>query len=182
MNMMGNSCQFTVDGNGYVYSSFIHQNRIEKYSPEGKVQWRAERELNYSMKPPKQKGKMERSGGNVMIQAPEMNQCSSGIAVDGKGRVWVVTLNRQIKEEERVGTVARVEQGASGRNMSMSTTGNTDLRKTDMYKLEVFDPDGVLFGSFPLDHFVNDIRIHGDKIYLLDRDRGAQFYEYRIIE
>lgn len=182
MNMMGNRCQFTADVWGNIYASFVHQNRIEKYSPDGKPQWRAERELNYSMKPPKKKGKVERTGNNVMIQAPEMNECSHGIAVDGKGRIWVVTLNRQIKEEERVGTVARVEQGASGRNMSMSTTGNTDLRKTDMYKLEVFDQDGVLLGSFPLDHFVNDIWIHNDKIYLLDRDRGAQFHEYRIIE
>ena len=30
--------------------------------------------------------------------------------------------------------------------------------------------------------FVDDIRIHQDRIFLLDRMRGAQFYEYKITE
>jgi hypothetical protein len=62
------------------------------------------------------------------------------------------------------------------------TVGNTDLRTTDMFKLELFGPDGVLLGEIPLTHFVDLIHVHKDRLFLLDRDRGVRFYEYRIIE
>jgi hypothetical protein len=51
-----------------------------------------------------------------------------------------------------------------------------------MYKLEVFGPDGVLLGAIPVTHFVDGIWIHQDRLFLIDRDRGVQFYEYRIRE
>jgi hypothetical protein len=60
------------------------------------------------------------------------------------------------------------------------TEGNTDLRTTDMLKLEVFGPDGVLLGEIPLTHFVDMIHVHKDRLFLLDRERGVKFYEYRI--
>jgi hypothetical protein len=68
------------------------------------------------------------------------------------------------------------------RSMSMKPEGNTDVRKTDAFRLEVYSPEGVLLGGIPLDHFVDDIIINGDKIYTLDKMRGSQYYEYRIIE
>lgn len=64
----------------------------------------------------------------------------------------------------------------------MSVAGNTDVRKTDMYQLEVYTPDGVLLGKLPLTHFVDDIRINKDNLYLLDKMRGMKYYEYKIID
>ncbi len=55
-----------------------------------------------------------------------------------------------------------------------------ELRTTDAYKLEVFDADGVLLGSLPLDFFVDGIFIFGDRLFLMDKLRGAQFKEYKI--
>jgi hypothetical protein len=119
----------------------------------------------------------------VSIQQPEMNTCSNGIAVDNKGRVWVVNLKRQIKEDERVQPSVRLSMDSSGqRSMSMSVGGNTDVRKTDMYQLEVYDLEGILLGTIPVSHFVDDIRVDKDRVFLLDRMRGMQFYEYKIIE
>ncbi|NOR53678.1 MAG: hypothetical protein GQ536_06290 [Candidatus Aminicenantes bacterium] len=66
--------------------------------------------------------------------------------------------------------------------MSFAYTGSTENRETDMYQLEIFAPDGVLLGKIPLSHFVDDIRIKKDRLFLLDKMRGAQYYEYRIIE
>ena len=112
-----------------------------------------------------------------------MNRCASGVAVDSKGRVWVVTLDRQIKDEERVETNIRTSMSTSGgRSMNVSVGGNTDVRETDMFRLEVYDSEGVLLGSVPVKHFVDDIFINGNKIYLLDRMRGMQFFEYKIAE
>jgi hypothetical protein len=182
LNRTGNIFHFTVDSRNNVYVVFDYQNRIEKYSSEGQLLWRSDRELNYSTEP-KSKGILKRSGGMVTIQQPDMNRCSSGIAVDDKGRIWVVTLKRQIKEDEEVQTSVRASMDAAGdRSLALSVSGNTDVRETDIYQLEVYDPDGVLLGTIPLNHFVDDIRIDKDRIFLLDKMRGMQFYEYKIIE
>ncbi|UCC40733.1 MAG: NHL repeat-containing protein [Candidatus Aminicenantes bacterium] len=182
MNRMGNQFHYTVDKNNNIYISFDYQNRIEKYSSDGKIHWISDRKLNYDTTSPK-KGRDIRSGGNRMIQAPDMKKCSSGIAIDGKGRIWVVTLKRQIKEDERVAANVQVMVEPGGvRNMKMSVEGNTDVRETDMYQLEVYAPDGILLGKLQLNQFVDDIRIQKDRIYLLDKMRGMQYYEYKIIE
>jgi hypothetical protein len=183
MNRMGNQFHFILDNNDNIYVAFDYQNRIEKYAPDGTLLWKSDRDLGYSMEPPKAKGGIQRSGGRVMIEQPDMNRCSSGVGVDNKGRVWVVTLKRQIKEEERVETNLRASVStAGGRSMNVSVGGNTDVRETDMFQLEVFDPEGVLLGAIPVKHFVDDIFIDGDRIYLLDRMRGMQFFEYQIVD
>jgi hypothetical protein len=68
------------------------------------------------------------------------------------------------------------------RSMSMKPDGNVDVRKTDAYRLEVYDQDGGLLGFVPLDHFVNGIRIVNDRLFVIDQMRGAQIFEYRIVE
>lgn len=183
MNRMGNQFHFILDESDNIYVAFDYQNRIEKYAPDGTLLWRSDRELGYSTDPPKAKGGMQRSGGRVRIEQPDMNRCASGVAVDSGGRVWVVTLKRQIKDEEWVETSVLASMSTSGgRSMNVSVGGNTEVRETDMFQLEVYDPEGVLLGAIPVKHFVDDIFINGDKIYLLDRMRGMQFFEYQIID
>ena len=129
----------------------------------------------------KDKGKVERSGGNMSVRGPEMNRCASGIAVDAKGRIWVVTMTRQLKKEEQVGTaVSMTMDSGGGRTIGYKVQGDTELRKSDAYKLEVFDADGALLGSVPLDFFVDGVFIYGDRLFLMDKYRGTQFKEYRI--
>jgi sugar lactone lactonase YvrE len=183
MNRMGNQFHFILDKSDNIYVAFDYQNRIEKYAPDGKLLWRSDRKLNYSTDAPKSKGGIQRSGGRVMIEQPDMNRCASGVGVDSEGRVWVVTLKRQIKEEERVETGVRVSMSQTGgRSMNISVGGNTDVRETEVFRLEVYDPEGVLLGAIPVKHFVDDIFVNGDKIYLLDRMRGMQFFEYKIVD
>jgi len=183
INRVGNRFHFAIDKDKNTYVAFDYQNRIEKYSIEGKISWKADRELNYSTDPPKTKGNIKREGGMVSMQEPQMNRCSNGIAVDNKGRIWIVTLKRQIKEEESVNIGVRVTQGAGGaRSVGMSVGGNTDVRETDVYQLEVYAPGGILLGKLPLNQFVDDIRIINNRLFLLDSMRGMQYYEYKIIE
>jgi hypothetical protein len=182
LNHMGNQYEFAVDKDDHVYLTFLYQNRIEKYYPQGELLWKTDRPLNYSIEPPKDKGKMESSGRGRMVQLPEMNQCSEGISVDPKGRVWVVTLKRQLKEDEKVSQSVRVMQTPGQRSMSVKLEGNTEQTKTDAYLLEIFSPQGILIQRIPLDHFVNDIHIHEDRVFLLDKERGTKYYEYKIIE
>ena len=179
---MGNATEFAVGEDGALLVSFNAMNRVEKYGPDGKLVWRADRPLNYSTEV-KKKGKIDRSGGGISMSAPEMNSSSVGIAVDDRGRAWVVTYNRQLKEGEKVQTSMTSVGGAGGvANVSVKTEGNTDVRTTDAFKLEIFDPDGVLLGEIPITHFADVIRIAGDRLFLIDRERGVTVYQYRIVE
>jgi hypothetical protein len=183
-NATGNACSFDLDADGALLVSFNAQNRIEKYGPDGTLLWRADRPLDYTTEV-KKKGRIETSGGRVMgMSGAIMNSCSAGIAVDGKGRAWAVTYARQLKDDERVQTSMMSTGARSGgiSNVTVKTTGNTDLRTTDAFKLEIFGPDGVLLGEIPLTHFADAIRVFGDRLFLIDRERGVTVYEYGIVE
>ncbi|OGD15995.1 MAG: hypothetical protein A2W20_07675, partial [Candidatus Aminicenantes bacterium RBG_16_66_30] len=140
-----NEALMAVDGAGQVYLAFTAQNKIEKYASDGKLLWRADRELPYSMEI-KDEGEIKRDGNNVTMRLPQLNRCATGVAVDAQGRVWVVTMTRQLKKEEQVGMSMSMSMDASGgRTMGMKPQGEgQDLRTTDAYKLEVFDADGAL--------------------------------------
>jgi sugar lactone lactonase YvrE len=181
LNNTGNEVIFTADADGRVFLVFPMQNRIEKYSADGRLLWRADRPLNYSMDV-LSKGKIERQGGRVSFNAPRINRCAGGIAVDGQGRVWVVTFNRQLKKEEQAGIQVTMSMTDGQRTMGYKASGNTELQTTDAYKLEVFDPDGVLLGEIPLTVFVDGIFIFGDRLFLMDKLRGSKFYEFKIKE
>jgi sugar lactone lactonase YvrE len=181
LNRFGNSVQFAVDSKEQVYLAFLFQNRVEKYSPEGRLLWRADRELNYSTEP-KYKGEIQRGERSSSVRRPKMNTCSNGIAVDHLGRVWVVTLNRQLKKEEEAGIGITINYSGAERSIGYKVEGEAELRKTNAYKLEVYDPEGVLQGEIPVDCFVDGISIYGNMLFLLDKMRGTKFNEYRIIE
>ena len=174
-NAAGNSIQFAVDGGDHIYLCFANQNRIEKYSSEGELLWRADRELNFPTKLI-QKGEQKITPNSATYISPKFNRVAVGIATDYKGRAWVVTCDRQIRKEE---VVTNMTSGSPS-GETRKTEGNTDLRTTDMLKLEVFGPDGVLLGEIRLTHFVDMIHVHKDRLFLLDRERGVKFYEYRI--
>ena len=183
VNRIGNQMSYTFDNQGNIYASFVYQNKIEKYSPEGKLLWRADRKLGYSTDAPEEKGSVSGGGGRREIRMPQMNRCSSGIAVDSKGRIWVSTLRRQLKEDESAGMNIGVSMdGAGQRTMSMQAAGNTDVRETDAYYLEVYSPDGTLLGRIQMDHFIDGLSFHGDRLFALDRLRGTQYFEYKIVE
>jgi hypothetical protein len=177
-NSLGNIFQFDVDGEDNVLISFASQNRVEKYSPDGRLLWKADRQLNYRTGV-LEKGKTEGTSTGINVQPPKLNTVSAGIAADEKGRSWVITLGRQIKEEEQVYTMM---QGSSAGIVKVETKGNRELQKTDAYKLEVFSSDGILLGAIPIDHFVDSIRIIKDNLFLIDAGHGAKVYHYKIVE
>jgi len=57
LNQLGNQVTFATDAEGGVYLAYLYQNRIDRYSSEGKLLWRADRKLDYSTDPPKDKGR-----------------------------------------------------------------------------------------------------------------------------
>jgi sugar lactone lactonase YvrE len=180
LNNEANRIIFTVDALDQVYLVFPMQNRLEKYSPDGRLLWRADRELSYSTDI-QERGKLERKGQSTMVMMPRINRCANGVAVDGRGRIWLVTLNRQLTKEEQAYVQVGMSMSTSGeRTVGYKVGGNTELQNTNAYKLEIFDPEGVLLGEIPADIFVDGIFIYGDRLFLLDKLHGTKFYEYKI--
>lgn len=177
-NQSANGISTAIGSDGSPVISFHKQNRVEKYSTEGKILWRADRPLNFDTKVI-EKGEYKKTANSASYKGPKMNLCSNGVAVDGAGRIWVVTCRRQIKPEE--GIFISKSFGPTGL-ISKKVEGNTDLRTTDMFQMDIFDPEGSLLGSLPVSQFVDGIWIFGDRLYLLDRDHGAAYHQYRIVE
>ncbi|MCP4724681.1 MAG: 6-bladed beta-propeller, partial [bacterium] len=148
-----NSSHAAVDKDGNVYLSFENMNRIEKYSQDGKLLLKIDRPINFKEKI--EKTIVERFGESISIQSGDRNKISQGIAVDDKGRIWNITYRRQEKEEEEVGMSMMISRNEG---VSRTVSGNTELRETDMYELEVFDSEGILLGKFPLNHFCDGIK------------------------
>jgi hypothetical protein len=98
---------------------------------------------------------------------------SLGIAADGKGRIWVNTFRRQMSLEEQG---ARLSVGGMTR-----TLAEPKIEKLDVFKLEIFSPDGLLLGEIPLSHHAHGIRIFGDNLFIWERN-NTTYYQYKIIE
>ncbi len=173
VNWYANEIAFGVDRDGNFYLDFVYQNRIEKYDNEGKIKWRADRVLNYDTKV-LDKGFIKRpEGGGISVQSPHMNTVSRGIGIDRKGRIWVLTLNRQLEPEEI--TMIRSGGGVT------QTLQKGRIKKMDIYKLEIFDNDGVLLGEIPFNHLAHKMRVQKDFIFIAEME-NARCYQYQIIE
>lgn len=176
-NWHANYFIFDTDSEKNICVSFQWQNRIEKYAPDGRLLWRADRPLNYGTDVI-EKGFISRRRGYMGVQGPKMNVVSNGIAVDGKGRIWVITLRRQLTKEEMGSGGSVVTTDAA---VSRTASAQPKVVKGDVYKLEIYSPDGVLLGEIPLSHHAHGIRIFGDNLFIREY-YNTIFYHYKIIE
>ncbi len=176
-----NSNSFTVDNNNNIYVSYTFLNKIEKYSPDGKLLMKIDRPLNFKVKI--EKTEVKRDGNSVSVRGGDKNYITKAIDVDDKGRIWNITYRRQEKKDEKISRSMSISSSDDGgTQVSRSIDGDIELRETDLFEIEIFDTEGILLYKFPIDHFVDGIRIFGDTIYLIDSYRGNQFYKYQIIE
>jgi hypothetical protein len=182
INDQANYTRLAIDKDGGIYLTYSIRNRLDKYASDGRLIWSAARKLNFSDKI-ELKGKTTGNGAAIASEIIFSSQCSSGIAVDDSGRVWIVTPNRQMKKEEWAGTAGGF--GRNGNVTSLKIVGDKaflELRKTDIYKLEVFDSEGILLGEIPLAHFADRIFIHKDSLFIMDKAHASTFYQYRIVD
>jgi dipeptidyl aminopeptidase/acylaminoacyl peptidase len=156
----GNRALITADEQDNAYIAFLFQNRICKYSPEGRLVYAADRIL------PKDKLIDKDLGLYTTI--------NSALDVDSRGRLWVVTHTRRWKKDELI-----MRQYVGGQEQLI---GDRTETKTDLFEIQIFDRGGVLLQKVPLTHFCDYIKIIEDKLYILDKDRLGQFYVYQVKE
>jgi hypothetical protein len=177
-NWTANLFDLDTDTEKNICLSFQRQNRIEKYAPDGKLLWRADRPLNYGTDVI-EKGFISRRRGGVGVQSPKMNVVSNGIAADGKGRIWVITLCRQLTKEE-IGLGSSVIT-RDAEVVSRTVPTQPKVVKGDVFKLEIYSPDGVFLGEIPLTHHAHGIRMFGDNLFIREY-YNTIFYQYKIVE
>ncbi|MCP4723617.1 MAG: hypothetical protein GY863_01200, partial [bacterium] len=176
INLVKNNGYFCIDDDGNYYVTYKSLNRIQKHGPDGKILFRSERPLNFTTDV-LAKTRQRKRGNSTITDYPKMNKVSGAIAVDSKKRIWVATYKRQIKDDEKI-SVAVTESDNTAPLTEIY--GNTDVLETDMFVLEIFSSEGVLIGKIQLGHFMDDIRIFGDRLYVLDKFRSMQYYVYKI--
>ncbi len=157
-----NIVYFTKDNKDNIYIAYAHQNRISKYSPDGKMIFSTDRNLSYEVKNEVKavlfkSGDMERE-----IFWPSVSSVAKGIYIDHKNRIWVLTFLKQP-------------------NKFLTFDGEENL--TDCYEFDVFDSDGILLFKVPFPNVMFDnFSIYDDRIYLIDSQNESCVYEYRIVE
>lgn len=177
-----NIAKVTIDNSKNIYLTYKYFNKIQKYDSNGKLLFEIDRPLNY--KPSFGKStdnKVDISsvgfGGRIMKKIP----ISNGLAVDSKGRIWVITYNRQLRIEEEV-KLTTTQSLDGNNNVVKNVKGNTSIYQTDALMLELYNGKGILLTQFPLDRFADRIEIIDNYIFILDQIRGAQYSVYEIIE
>ncbi len=157
-----NSASLTVDKEGSMYLAFIAQNRMDKYTTDGKHVMQIDRPLEYAVSSTIESKEVERDG--MMLLSLDYNQISSGIQVDDKGRIWVCTRKQQVTEED---------------NKVLADGG-----KVQKQMIEIFNPDGSFLGSFIPDslELYSRIRIIGDRFYIINQYSDMNILEYKIFE
>lgn len=162
LTVNANIVSFVTDNHDNIYVAYNYQNRICKYSPDGKMIFSADRPLPYEIK--NEMIPIEMKSGNMRKEflLPSVTSVTKGIYIDYKNRIWVLTF---LKKPNKFNTF--------------------DIKEnlTDCYEFDVFDSNGVLqfkvtFPNVMFDNF----SIYDDRIYLIDYRSLSCVYEYRIIE
>jgi hypothetical protein len=147
-----NVVDFVLDDNDRFFLTHRCVNRVAMFEPGGSTVWITDRPLKFKIET------IEESG----VKAPP--QVSLGIGVDHKKRVWVLTINRLVKEDEFTAAID----------------------DPDLCDYHIFDKDGIFLGSIPSDNRMffypgNKMEIFGDRLFLIDGDEMS-ISEYKIID
>jgi hypothetical protein len=164
-NFWCNSVFLTADDLDNIYVNFESQNRIEKYSPSGKLLFKSDRLLEYPETQEIEKKQYMYDEGPLI--AVSFNLFSAGIQTDGKGRIWSGTLKRQKNPEDKENSQGVRREGG----------------RPEDYMFEIFDNQGVLLGRIQENLYHGQrFKIKGDRFFLIDRDVDMALLEYRIVE
>ncbi|MFC1530021.1 6-bladed beta-propeller [Gemmatimonadota bacterium] len=160
VNWDANLCDLTIADDGYLYATFYRQNRIEKYSLDGTLQFRTDRPLAIDLTPSEES--IAVPGTERVIEYLSFTNASLSIDVDREGRIWVSTFSRE---------------------WDPSPDDETDIDiAADLLYLDIFDRQGIWLGRVDNPVYHRKFRIFGDRIYFIDPEVTACIYEYQIIE
>jgi len=152
---------YDIDSNDNIYFVYSFQNKIEKYTPDGKLLFQAERPLNI-----KPNNNPQKPNDVVLV--------SSAMAVDTKDRLWISTV---INIPEETGEEKDEYIDKQFIVLEIYSTDGILLGKISVPAIGNQLPWNPL--STPA---LGNIRIFSDRIYFIDTNTKMCVYEYKIIE
>ncbi|MFC1563793.1 6-bladed beta-propeller [candidate division KSB1 bacterium] len=161
MKANGYKAFINIDRNKNIYTSFLYQNRIEKYSPDGQLMMKISREMPYEES-------LNYFTRNIIDEnerfdhaRADYNRFSNGIEIDNQNRIWAPTLTRQKYNKEFLDKV----------------------NDADNRVLEIYSEEGILLERIKHDKVRNssEIKVFDDRLFIINGDYECAVYEYRII-
>jgi len=52
----------------------------------------------------------------------------------------------------------------------------------ELYRFDVFDPEGIYLGSLPVEKYFDSMHIYDDRLFLVDTVNEMCVFEYKIVE
>ncbi len=162
LTLNANIVYFTKDSSDNIYAAYGHQNKISKYSSDGRMILSADRSLPYEIENVMKvelfkSGNMERE-----FPWPSVSSVSKGVGMDHRGRIWVLTF---LKQPNKFGAF------------------ENEGTLSNCYEFDVFDSNGILLFKVPFPNVLfNNFSIYDDRIYLIDFQNESCVYEYKIVE
>lgn len=152
-----------VDGDENIFVAFASLNRIEKYSPTGKLILSIDRSLPFKIAHRYEKSSMDVGGKVVAIDQPAFTPVNKGIGIDSRGRIWVLSFQKAISRSE----VPK------------------DYKIGDYLAFEIYSQEGVLLSRIPFPQEIvkfDNMTMHGDHIFFADPFDQACVYEYAVVD
>jgi len=158
-----NFLSLAVDGEENLYAAFSSLNRVEKYSPDGRLLLSIDRALPFEVTHRYKQTSMNVGGQVALVDEPDFTPVNSGIGVDRDGRIWVLGVQKAITQSDMP----------------------KDFRVQDYLAFEIYSPEGVLLSRLPVPPEVvkfDNMTMRGDHLFFVDPFDEACVYEYAIVD
>lgn len=173
-NYFRSTCGMAKDDSNRIYVAATYQPVVRVYSPAGDM----DREISYELPFVVPELKSSIRGG---LEYMDKETACRGIAVDSKKRIFVLALRKLMVGEERwIGGTFSVRGFDGGARTSHRAKVSVDPSTSDLYQILVFDASGKIVSSNKLDFYANQIRIFGNRLFLIDSYINMSIREYLI--
>ena len=172
MNFLLTAFVFSLDKKDNLYVASEYSPLLQIYSSTGKLQV----EATYGV--PFEVPKIE-----SLITSRGMNPADAVMTkmdIDSEVRFFLLALTRmKIFEERKVG-LRLAGMSRDGTQMGdVKMNFDVDPSGTDLYKILVFNNSGKIVASKKLNTYANNIRVHEDKLFLIDTHINMRILEYK---
>jgi hypothetical protein len=163
---------FALDNHDNVYGAYYCTPLLEKYSKTGQLMLTVTFDMPFKVP----EIKLLAAGRDRNVRAERV---AAGLSVDDQGRIYVMTTTRpKTKEEKEIGNIISIVT-KSGETVIMPKE-RVDTESTDLYRLLVFDSSGKTIAAEPLNVFCDNIKVHHNRLFVIDTYATMKIYEYRI--
>ncbi len=164
---------FSLDNEGNIYSAYYTHAIIQKHSKNGELKFTSTYEMPFKIPIPKRIGKYgEMQGQRILF----------GLSIDSEDRVYLSIITRLMtKKEKKIGTSISSFSKSGDISDTIYLPNDLDSDTTDLYQILVFNNSGKIIASKKLNVYCENIKVHKDRLFVIDSYVGMKIYEYKII-